>query len=391
MKNLLSFIFCASLITGCANIDKLIDRGEYDTAIDKLIKKLEGKKDPKREQLLSLEYAFQKAQERDLKQEQALRNENLNENWTGIYAIHNRISHRQNKIEPLLPLQSSDGYQAVFRFINVDELKKESKKNAAEFYYQSAVLLIDESRNNLDKIAARKAHEFLEKIDALFNQYKDKEQLKKIAHQLARENILVKIQNNTQNIIPSNIESELLKLSVEELNKKYKNYDVKSNPVITYDRYIILNLTQLEFSPERERTRVYDDIHEMETEEVEKDRHGKPKKDSLGKEIKVKVKTRYVASIEEITQSKSVLLGGRLEFVHALSGDIQFTKPIQVEGIFENHMARLIKGDRNTVTPECRKKLNGKLLPFPSNEELLLDAAEKMKKLVKNNIAERDK
>ncbi len=391
MKNLFIFPALALLLGSCTNINKLIDKGEYDTAIDKLVHKLEGKKDKKKELVLSLEYAFQKAQDRDLKKEKSLRDENLPENWTTIYALHNLISDRQSKIEPLIPLQSQDGYQATFKLVNIEELKKESKKNTADYYYQSALSLIDDARKTLDKNAARKAHDNLERIDGLFSQYKDKEQLKKIAYSLGLENFLIKIVNNTRNIIPENIETELLKISTAGLNQKYKNFDVKPNPSIQYDYNIIINLTQLEFSPERERTRVYDDTNEKETEEVLKDRNGKPKRDSLGKEIKQKVKTKYVASIEEITQSKSVQLGGRLEYVHALTGNLDFSKPINVEGIFENHYARLIKGDRDFVTDDCRKKLNGKMLPFPSNESLLLDAAEKMKKLMKDIIHDKEK
>lgn len=391
MKNLFIFTALTFLLGSCTNINKLIDKGEYDTAIDKLVHKLEGKKDKKKELVLSLEYAFQKAQDRDLKKEKSLRDENLPENWTTIYALHNLISDRQSKIEPLIPLQSQDGYQATFKLVNIEELKKESKKNTADYYYQSALSLIDDARKTLDKNAARKAHDNLERIDGLFSQYKDKEQLKKIAYSLGLENFLIKIVNNTRNIIPENIETELLKISTDGLNQKYKNFDVKPNPSIQYDYNIIINLTQLEFSPERERTRVYDDTNEKETEEVLKDRNGKPKRDSLGKEIKQKVKTKYVASIEEITQSKSVQLGGRLEYVHALTGNLDFSKPINVEGIFENHYARLIKGDRDFVTDDCRKKLNGKMLPFPSNESLLLDAAEKMKKLMKDIIHDKEK
>jgi hypothetical protein len=80
-----------------------------------------------------------------------------------------------------------------------------------------------------------------------------------------------------------------------------------------------------------------------------------------------------------------------LEYIHATSGNIEYTKPINVEAVFENHLARLIKGDRDFVTEDCRKKLNGRALSFPSNEELLLDAAEKMKKLVKEIIYNKEK
>jgi len=389
MKNIAYIFISLFVFVSCANVDKLIDRGQYDQAIDKLVHKLAGKKNKKKDEVIALEYAFKKAQDRDLRTEKTLRDENIPENWTKVYTIHNQITSRQNKIEGLLPLETQDGYQASFNFVNIDELKKESKRNTADFYYQSALSLIDESRRSGDKNAAREAYNYLNKIDGLFSQYKEKEQLKKDALHLSMENYLVKINNQTNQIIPADLEAELLKWSVDGLNSKFKNFDVKSNPALNYDHYILLNLNQMEFSPEREKTRIYDDVNEITKEEVVKDRNGKPRRDTLGKEIKEKVVTRYTATIEEISQLKSVLVGGRLEFINVRSTDIEFTKSLQVEGVFENKLARLIKGDRSYVTDDCERKLKGRLMPFPSNETLLLDAVEKLKSQVKNIIKDK--
>jgi len=391
MKNLCYYLLSLMVLTSCANVDKMIDKGQYDQAIDKLVHKLAGKKNKKKDEVIALEYAFKKAQDRDLRTEKTLRDENIPENWTRVYTIHNQITSRQNKIEGLLPLETNDGYQATFNFVNIDELKKESKRNTADFYYQSALSLIDESRRSGDKNAAREAYNYLYKIDGLFSQYKEKEQLKKDALNLSMENYLVKINNQTNQIIPADVEAELLKWSVDGLNSKFKNFDVRANPAINYDHYILLNLTQIEFSPEREKTRIYDDVNEITTEEVVKDRNGKPRRDTMGKEIKEKVVSRYVATIEEISQLKSVLVGGRLEFINVRSTDIEFTKSLQVEGVFENKMARLIKGDRSYVTDECERKLKGRLVAFPSNETILLDAVEKLKSQVKNIIKDKIK
>lgn len=391
MKNLYCYLLSLLVLTSCANVDKMIDKGQYDQAIDKLVHRLAGKKNKKKDEVIALEYAFKKAQDRDLRTEKTLRDENIPENWTRVYNIHNQITSRQNKIEGLLPLETNDGYQATFNFVNIDELKKESKRNTADFYYQSALSLIDESRRSGDKNAAREAYNYLNKIDGLFSQYKEKEQLKKDALNLSMENYLVKINNQTNQIIPADVEAELLKWSVDGLNSKFKNFDVKANPALNYDHYILLNLTQMEFSPEREKTRIYDDVNEITTEEVVKDRNGKPRRDTLSKEIKEKVVTRYVATIEEISQLKSVLVGGRLEFINVRSTDIEFTKSLQVEGVFENKMARLIKGDRSYVTDECERKLKGRLVAFPSNETILLDAVEKLKSQVKNIIKDKIK
>lgn len=391
MKKLLQLSTLLFLITGCTNVQKLIDRGDYDQAIHKLVSKMAGKKNKKHEDVLALEYAFQKAQDRDIRLERALRNEGEQANWSKIYNVHVKISDRQNLIEPLLPLQTSEAYEASFKFINIDELRKESKKNTADFYYQSALQLIDESRRSGDKKSAKEAYDYLLKIDGLFNQYKDKEQLKKVAYNLGLQHYLVRISNKTRSIIPEHVEREVLSFSLDHLNKNYKSFDVIPEEGTFYDYYIEIDLNQLEFSPEREKTRVYDDQHEEESEETVKDSKGRPVKDSLGKVIKEKVITKYISTVEEVTQLKTVQLGGRIEYINGRSGDVEFSKPLQVEGIFENKFARLIKGDRDHVSDDCRTKLKGRALPFPSNEELLLDASEKMKKLVSKIIDQQEK
>lgn len=387
MTNKWILIFASCLVlAACANVQKMIDRGQYDQAIDHLTNKLEGQKKRDKDNVLALEFAFKKAQENDLMQEKSLRNSDDAEKWNRMYALHNRMEDRQKKIEPFVPLVAEDGYQASFQFVNLEELKKESKRNAADFYYQSAQTLLDEARRNGDKQAAQKAFQQLNRIDPLFSQYKDKETLKKVALDLGKKHYLVRMNNHTQQIIPEAVEREMLSIGLDQLNSQWKAYDVVHDPSLRYDYYIELDLTQMEFSPEREKSRVFDDINEIVKEEIVKDKNGKPVKDSLGREVKEKVKTRYVATIEEVTQLKTVSLQGRLKFVHGKTGDVETTKPLEVEGFFENKFSRLIKGDRDFLTDESKKNMKGKSLPFPSNESLLLTASEKMKKQLRNQI-----
>ncbi|MBK8954819.1 MAG: hypothetical protein IPM34_04580 [Saprospiraceae bacterium] len=386
MKKLI-YAFCLMfIISSCGNVQKMIDRGDYDQAIDYAVNKLSGNKKRDKEMVLALEYAFKKAQEKDLAMERTLKSQDDDEKWSRIYIIHERIENRQRKIEPFVPLEAEDGYRASFHFVNIQELKKESKKNTADFLYQSALLLIDESQRNFDKSAAREAYQQLEQIDPLFGTYKDKEALKKQAKSLGMNHYLVRIKNNTQSIIPEPVEREMLSIGLEKLNSTWKSYDVKSDPSVRYDYYIQLELNHLEFSPEREKSRVYEDVNEIITEEPLKDKFGKVVKDSTGKVVKEKIKTRYVAVVEEITQQKAVQLGGRMLYSNVRSGDIEISKPLEVEGLFENKYVRINKGNIDYVSDECKKSLKGKALPFPTNEELLLSAAEKIKRQLKSHI-----
>ncbi len=390
MKNCFYLAVSLLVFSSCANVQKMIDRGEYDQAIDKLVSKMAGKDKKKHEDVLALEFAFKKAQDRDLNKEKALREENLAENWSAIYSLHNKISSRQSKVEALVPLYSSSGYQASFHFINVEELKRESKKNTADFYYQSALRLLDEARSSAEKQSAREAYDYLNRIDPLFSQYKDKDQLKKVAIQLGQKHYLIRLSNESRMVLPEDVEQRMLQFSLDHLNKNWKSFDMHKDPSVDYDYHILVRILDLEFSPEREQSRVYDDVNEETREEVLKDSKGKPVKDSLGNPIKQKIVTKFISTIEEITQRKSVQLGGILEYRNMKNGDVEYSEPLAIEGLFENKTARLLKGDADHVSDECRRKLKGRTMAFPKNEDLLLDASEKLKVRVKAIINKRE-
>ena len=72
------------------------------------------------------------------------------------------------------------------------------------------------------------------------------------------------------------------------------------------------------------------------------------------------------------------------------NGDVEYSEPLAIEGLFENKTARLLKGDADHVSDECRRKLKGRTMAFPKNEDLLLDASEKLKVRVKAIINKRE-
>jgi hypothetical protein len=369
----------------------MIEKGNYDQAIEKLVHKLAGNKNKKRDDVINLEYAFKKAQSADLALESAYLEDKEESKWLNIYNIHTRIENRQAKIEPLLPIISKDGYQAAFNFINTKERKRESKNNSIEFLYMSAKDLIENSKRTKNKESAREAYNKLLQIDGFTKNYKDIEQLKKETKYYGTSHYLVKIVNNTQTIIPVQLESDLLSISVKELDKNWKAFDMRLDPSVTYDYNIIMNLTSIEFSPEREKTRIIDDVMEEETEEILKDRFGKPILDSLGKEQKRKYTETHTSTLEEVTQVKSAIIGGRLDWINLINNNIEYTKPIQVENLFENKFARLIRGDASKVSKVNQKLLKNRAGGFPSNQNMLLDTGEKLKNIIKDMIFEHER
>lgn len=387
---ILGMMILISLIS-CVSTTKMIEKGNYDQAIEKLVNKLAGKKSKKRDDVINLEYAFKKAQSADLALESAYLEDKEESKWLNIYNIHTRIENRQAKIEPLLPIISKDGYRAAFNFINTKERKRESKNNSIEFLYMSAKELIENSKRTKNKESAREAYNKLVQIDGFTKNYKDIEQLKNETKYYGTSHYLVKIVNNTQTIIPVQLESDLLSISVKELDKNWKAFDMRLDPSVTYDYNIIMNLTSIEFSPEREKSRIIDDVTEEETEEIIKDRFGKPILDSLGKEQKRKNTETHTSTLEEVTQVKSAIIGGRLEWINLINKNIEYTKPIQVENLFENKFARLIRGDASKVSKANQKLLKNRAVGFPTNQNMLLDTGEKLKNIIKDMIFEHER
>lgn len=388
-RKILLWVLSIFLFVSCATATKKIESGNYDAAITQLVKQLKGKKSKKSNSIMLLETAFHKANEADLRSIRAYKAEAQASNWEQILTIYNRIDNRQNKIEPLTPLTAKDGYLGRFNFVNIEEDKRLAKVQVADYYIEKAKSLIGKSKTSGEKIYARQAVDYLYKLDLLFRSYKDRDKLLSEAYMYGTEYTLIEMQNNTFQIIPFHVEDIILNMDVNDLQQTFKKYHTVAEKNRVYDQYIIANLRELNISPEREKTKVYEDVFEEEKEEVVKDGKGRILRDSAGKEIRRKVKTKYTATIEEVTQLKTVQISGQLEWLASKKNLASYSKPISVEAVFENNFAKITKGNIDKVSENCRKKINNRYLPFPDNNSMLIDAVEKLKVVMKESIRQR--
>src|SRR5690606_14976857 len=127
----LNYLLIAALaisVTACRSVKGLEESGDYDRAINLAVRKLKGKSKKSPKVVAALESAFNKAQDRDMRSINALREEGRSENWERILRIANGISSRQAKVEPMLPLVDKDGYQASFNFVRAEEIQSESRE-----------------------------------------------------------------------------------------------------------------------------------------------------------------------------------------------------------------------------------------------------------------------
>lgn len=375
-----------SLLTACVSPQKLVERGDYDAAIETALRRLAGKKNKKAKLVLALEEAFEKANQRDLSAANRLKRQGRAEFWPRIHDYYERIRHRQEMVAPLLPLVSKEGITANFRFVKVDELEYEARQNAAEYHYVEAKRLLREAERG-DKLAARRAYAELESTRTYFERYKEREALQLRAHALGQTKVLVKLDNQSPTVLPRQLEQDIETIGLHDLNSFWKAYYTNNAREQNFDYEIVMRITQVDVSPGLVKQREYEEYEEVQDGEVYVlDENGNILTDSLGNELTEPRFIRVGARVVENYQSKSAFIGGRLEFYDKRSNNLIDSRPLRAEALFENYAATF-QGDKRALSAETRQRIGNRPQPFPSGEALLFQAAEQLKPFIKQQIA----
>lgn len=382
MKKYLFYLIAVIIFSSCNSSRKMLNSGNYDQAINKSIKKL--KRNPAKEkEIVVLQTAYKKANDRDKEKIQFLKADGTPDNWDKIFSLYSQMSYRQERVKPLLPLEIPSTHQsAVFEILNYDQEIINAKQKAAEYFYVHANSLLSTN----DQLNARKAYDEFQQIKYYYPNYKDVDDLLRKARAIGSSYVLFKMENRTGIPLPPNFEDELTKISLSELNAGWLLYDVKENKKQHYDYTILVNMKQIDVSPESVK-----EINTIETKEVpdgyeyELDLHGNVKKDSLGNDIK-KPKFRTIkCTVVETYQSKKAIIAGTLDYINNNTGQLIKTNPIASENFFEYSSASAY-GDLNALKPETKNKIGRKPVPFPSNFDMIFKAGQTLKGMVKDII-----
>jgi hypothetical protein len=383
MKRIFAFIIITTLFAACKSSSKLMQNGDYDEAINKSIKKLKRDKDDN-DEVLTLEQAYSKANERDKERIAFLKKEGKPENWDQIFSTYARINQRQQNVKPLLPLFiSKPRREAYFTIMNYDTEIIEAKKNATEYFYAHAKSLL--SKNNT--YDARQAYDELQKVKSYNGTYQDTDQLLSKAKEMGTTYVVFKMKNVTGIPLPPNFEDELTKISLNDLNSQWVQYHAKEIKGMNYDYTILLNMKNINVSPEGIKETVV-----TETKTIEDgfnylyEADGRTlKKDAEGKPIKVPIIKTISCNVVESYQSKKAIIAGSLDYINNANGQLIKTDPIASENFFENR-AVVPVGDINALKPESKGRLGGQPMPFPPNFDMLLRAGAVLKDMTKNII-----
>jgi len=374
LKRTFVLLFSVILLSGCNSSEKLLQKGEYDRAIEKAVKKL--RKDPGNDkELYVLKEAYTKANSFDLEQISFLEKEGRSENYVRIYQLYGRLDRRQDRIKTLPTRLMSE-----FRIVNYDDELIASKEQAAETAYQQGLDYL----NLGGKENARRAFYEFENVQSLYPNYKDVNDLQKEAAYLGTNQVLFIVENNSEVMLPERFESELRKISLGDLNNRWIQYSVYENEDVDYDYFVALNINRITLSPEGLEREKYSETTEIQdgTRYVLDDR-GNVMKDSLGNDIKVPNMVNVTADIQTQRQFKEATVGGSLDYVDLRTEQLVRSENIGVTAVFE-HISGSYTGDERALSQDSKEVIERNAVPFPDDEFMLMDAATLLKERAKD-------
>lgn len=377
MKKLHVLLTLALVAFGCST-QHYIQKAQFDTAVVKATEKIRKDWDDQQE-IDYLKYAYSKANQID-KDKLAYLFESGEDNiWAEVHQRYSAL-HRRQEVVKTLP----DQVLAEIGYAPENYAKKisDSKKNAAEFYYQKGKDLMISK----DKFQAREAYESFVKCKQYYANYKDVDQRIDEAQYVGTNHILFRMVNQSKVGLPEDFENEMLKISLKSLNQKWIDYDTKENENVFYDYYIQLTLKSIAVSPED--TRHSERVEEKEIEDGFKyvlDARGNVQKDTLGNDVKVPVYKIITCKVVETSQFKEAVINGTVDYINTVNGQLIKTHPVGATMVFDHHSAEGF-GDFNALTTESRKKVEVGPLPYPPAPVMIMDAANILKENTKKII-----
>lgn len=374
IKKFSLFLFSIVLLLACASSEKYLQKGQYEKAIDKSVKKL--RKDPGNEkELYVLKEAYGKAQDFDKDRVDFLEKEGREENYVEIYDMYVRLDRRQDKIKTL-----PSSVLREFTLVNYDDRLIASKEQAAEASYSLGVDYLERG----GKENARRAYREFETTKSIYSNYKDVDARLSQARYEGTNQVLFVIENNSESVLPTRFDQELRKIGLADLNDTWIQYSVYEDEEIEYDYFVVLNIQDIIVSPEQITKEKYTDSKEIQdgTKYV-LDENGNVKKDSLGNDIREPNFITVEAEVTETRQYKEGIVGGTIEYINIDTDQLVKREDISVTAFFE-HFSANYSGDRRALSKESKERVEVNQLAFPSNESLLMDAAELLKEKTKD-------
>ncbi len=375
------------ILTSCGvkQTQNLLSSGNYDEAINNSISNLRSNKDKKGNQdyVYLLEEAFAKAKERDLNSINLLEKDKNSANFEKIYTTYLQLNDCQEKIKPLLPLKLlNESRNAIFPFDNYNDQIVTSKNNLSGYLYANANSLMTSSY----KMNFRKAYDDLYYLNQINPNYKNVLDLMDEAQFKGTDYVSVFTKNETNMVIPSRLQNDLLDFNTYGLNNKWTVFHSAKQKGINYDYTMVISFREILLSPEQIKEKEF--IKERQIKDGQKkllDANGKEVKDNAGKVVMIDNLRNVTVRIFESRQFKSSQVTAKVDYIDFKNNQLIQSFPLVSEFIFENVYATY-KGDKRASDDNYNSFFDKRAVPFPSNEQMIYDTGENLKMKLKDLI-----
>lgn len=359
------------LLIGCRSPEKLLQKGDYDAAIDKSIKLIvKGK--AKNEDKVLLDKAYKLANQRDQQRIDFLVRENRPENWEEIFHLYSALDYRQNKVQKVLPLTIS-GKQVNYSYVDYSAKIIEAKKKAADYYYKAGLKQMD---INTKESCRQAYYDFLKVREYRPSDYPEVENLINDARYMGISRVLIDLDSRLPVKLPASFYDEVRSVHVSDLNSTWVEYHLgRVDRETTYDYQITIRLEYMEVTPPLEETTEYMRRKQIQDGfEYVLDSRGNVMKDSLGNDIKVPKYKNLACTVIKTRQFKSATVKGNVEFISINPKRLLKQEPVAATTIFE-HISGKAVGDRDALLKEDWELIGLDEIPFPDDFNMLMDCA----------------
>lgn len=377
MKTKLPYLLLLLLIASCSGVkqaNKALYSGDYERAIDIAVERLQKNKNKKadKEQIATLEHAFHKMKAASLERIDFLKKD-VNVNTQEVYNLYINLDNVQKKISPLLPLYKENGTMASFPFEDYSNNIIQAKQDYVSTLYNEGIFLMNGNKQDY-----RKAYTTFDKLLKIYPNYKDVKKRMDEARFRGTDFVIVIIENNTNQIIPRQLENELLNFNTYGLDDFWTEYHASKEAKLNYDYEVVLEFRELLISPERLSEKQFPLEREITEKAYKKDRSGNYILDQRGNKILEEYRVVVKGLFTEIIQNKAVAISGQVHYFDLNRNQKINTYPLQTEFVFENIFGEF-RGDDRVLNNDERMLLKNRFVPFPPNERMLLDASGEIK------------
>lgn len=383
MKKIVPFIFLLTIIlSGCGSSKKQLQKGNYDAAIEKAVKKL--RKDPRDvKQIDVLTQAYKVANEQDNERVRFLKMEGRPNNWDEIYLVYKALNDRQSLVRTVTPLYMNGSSVDDFPYVDYMPDMVNAKRKAADFYFTHGTELMKSGiKENYRQAYTEfiRAKNYVGDYEGIDNKILE-------AKTLGMSRVFVSIQNSSILKFPKEFEQDLLALDLPGLNSEWVEYHTQNlNPETQYDYFVNVNVKNVAVSPDQTVQR--DSVIKRDVEDgfsYVLDKKGNVMRDSLGNDLKQKKYKTLQCALVETIQSKACRIDGDVEVIQMNPNKVLKKDPIGAQSNFENISSRAL-GDIQALDAKQLERTKTAIVPFPPDIEMVVRCSETLKMAIRGAI-----